>query len=91
MKGEKCLDIPLLQGSNLLVTAVAQRKCTLRECRMEKSRHHTVLWTFWPWYFRTGLLGTPTSSASLEKFAGVYPGFRSLSYWLMTPILFAVY
>ena len=43
---------------------------------MEKSRPYTVFWTFWPWYFRKGLLGPSTSSASPEKFGVVSPGFQ---------------
>ena len=52
---------------------------------MEKSRHHSVLWTFWPWYFRKGCLGPSSSSGSPDKFGWFSPGFRSPSYWLRTP------
>lgn len=34
-----------------------------------------MLWTFWPGYFRKGLIGPSPSSASPEMLGGVSPGF----------------
>ena len=52
---------------------------------MEKIRHRSMLWKFWPWYFRKGCLGPSSSSGSPDKFGPFSPGFRSPSYWLRTP------